>query len=271
MRLRELVAIELAKDGLKIPAGWTVTFTPDGTLCVHDPADDEGNGHGRVRAGIRIEGADHAIDENLVRPMTIQARSALRRGRTIVERRNPPSEFCHARGWSVMMHPLAAAMCRAEGMTGDHVPLRTIRPDHVGYPHPRHRITFATATTQDLLTVTLDTFMGAGGVEVQAYLDSKPGRTTLAVATTLPDTALTALHGQTLSTLIDARCGDARIDAALAEVTIARIEIGTGAPNPVLSSVVPHVLVTTAPAVWLPWGEPPADVARLVALSPERC
>lgn len=271
MRLRHLVAAELARDGLGVPPGWTVTLTPSGTLCVHDPADDEGSPHGRVRAGIRIDGADTAADAALVGPMTVQARSALRRGRTVVERRRVQTGFSGAVGWSVLMHPLAAAMCRSEGMTGDRVPPRTVSPDYRRNAQAKKGIKLTTATTQDLLTVALETVMTSGGRDMDAHLDSKPGRTTLRVAVALPDTALAALHGQPLSTLLDARCGDGRIDAAVAALRIATVENGTGAPSPAMSSVVPHVVVTLAPATWLPWGEPPDDVARLVALSPEIC
>lgn len=269
MRLRGLVAVELAKDGLRVPAGWTVRLTPDGTLCVHDPADDWGNPHGRVRAGIRIDHADRMPDAALIGPMTIQARSALRRGRTVPERRRSDTGSGRATGWCMLTHPVALAILRNAGFPADTTPPRR----NGAFDRLRQTADPMVVTTthdQDLLLVSADLHMTAGGISLQAHLESKPGLTTLAVALPLPESAMTALHGHPLSRLIDARCGDERIDTALAGVRIARVESGRGSPNPVQSAAVPHVVVTMEPALWISWDVPPDDVMRLVELSPER-
>ena len=270
MRLRGLVGLELAKDGLKVPPGWTIRLTPTGTLCVHDPADDEGNPHGRIRAGIRIDGADMASDETLVRPMTVQARSALRRGRTIPERRRCDPANGSATGWCMLVHPLSAAILRGLGLPAERTPPQTMRPEAAAGLGLRSGITLSTARTQDLLSVSMDGALSNGETPIRCHLESKPGSTTLAVSLALPELAMTALTGQPLERLMDLRCGDGRVDAALAKVRIAKVEAGIGSVNPVLSSVEPHSIVTFDPAIWIPWDQPPPDVARLVELSPER-
>lgn len=270
MRLKALVSAILAKDGLRQPPGWHVELLPDGTLTVHDPASADGNPHGRIRAGLRIDNALKRPEEALAQLMATQARAALRRMHTMPELRKAERTFAYAVGWSALAHPLAVAMAQFEGFPSRHLPPTRRAPGGISkdYPQPRRPVTLETTVTWDMLSMNLTTRMQSGGQDITAHLESKPGLTTLLVGMRIPDTMQSALIKEPLSRLITIPVEDERLRGAVEGLRIARIEAKT-AKAIVGIPAVDGTLITIASTAWIPWGPPPDDVARLVELSPE--
>lgn len=268
LRLKSLVSRILREDGLIAPPGWHVQILPDGTLAVHDPASADGNPHGRLRAGIRIENSGTRPDEALAGLMAVQARAALRRMRTYPELRKADRAAHVPVGWSALAHPLAIAIGRSIGFSDTHLPPQRRLPDDAGHPRTRHPTLFERTVTWDLMSVTIGTTLDMGADEVNARLESKPGGTDIKLHVTLPETLVTALRGRPLAQFMALPSIDARVDAAVAGLTIGSAvrSVGSARPNGTFEEA---VTLTIAPARWLPWGPPPEDVARLMELSPE--
>lgn len=261
LRLKSLAAVLLAEDGLRPPNGWSVDMLPNGVLAIHDPSSPDGNIHGRLRAGMRIDCADKMADAALAQIMARQARSALRRERTYSELRRQDQP---AAGWAALAHPLAIAMARHAGITSESLPPRRLDPKDSS-----RGVLLETAITWDQMSVNIDMVLQMGGRDMQTRLKSAPGRTTLLLDAGFPATLLAALRRRPLAHLVSIPVlGDTRIDAAIANLRIEEAVPADGPARPDGGNDA-ATTITLAPTAWLPWGMAPDDIQRLVDLSPE--
>lgn len=271
LRLKTGLRIKLKDLGVPYPEGNTISIVADGTLLAHDAPLPGCNPHDRNRAGIRISDARKRADDSLVNALVTHAIASRRRALSASAQNEARRKGEEYPGWTVLVHPLAIALARHEGLPQEVVPARKREHGDGVKPSLRASTKISTVTTWDILSVDIRLRLDPGGSDILAELTTKSGRSgsILKLHMDMPQTIMTAMRRRPLHQVVTLPdMGNDPIQKELDGLEIAVVKPGRGLLN-MDGTHRPAMDIVLMPTRWRPWGMAPEEILRLLELAPE--